>query len=275
MRTAALLATALALTLVTGAQAVGPSLPDVAGGLSASEVSYVVTPHASTTLLSKRIEGHTVAQAMIQGAWGIPLVTLGATSGRGGLSPDGRTLVLGDNVHPDGALRSHSRFAVVDTARLALLATVSLRGDYSFDALAPHGRWLFLIHHVPSDDNRYQVKAYDLRSRALVPGVIADKRQAGWLMAGYPVARATSAGGRWVYTLYQQANNYPFVHALDTVSRTAVCVGLPWEWAAAGASGEIGTAKLSLAGGKLTVIAGHTGKPAFSLDTASFRVTKL
>ncbi len=93
------------------------------------------------------------------------------------------------------------------------------------------------------------MKAYDLKAGELVPGVIADKSQAGWLMAGYPVARATSTGGRWVYTLYQQPDNYPFVHALDTVSRTAICIGLPWEWATAGASGEIGRATLSLGGG--------------------------
>ena len=41
-------------------------------------------------------------------------------------------------------------------------------------------------------------------------------------MAGYPVARATGPGGRWVYTLYRQPTNYPFVHALDTVARRAV-----------------------------------------------------
>ncbi len=49
----------------------------------------------------------------------------------GGLSPDGRTLVLGGNVHPDGTLRSRSRFAVVDTGTLALRRTIHLHGDYS------------------------------------------------------------------------------------------------------------------------------------------------
>ena len=98
--------------------------------------------------------------------------------------------------------------------------------------------------------------------------MIADKRQAGWLMAGYPVSRATGSDGRWVYTLYQQSNNYPFVHALDTVNRTAICIGLPWKWWKA--ADAIGRAKLTLDGHTLTVAG---GKARFALDTATFRVT--
>ena len=47
-------------------------------------------------------------------------------------------------------------------------------------------------------------------------------------MQGYPVTRAAGPGARWVYTLYRQPGGHPFVHALDAVSRTAVCVGIPW-----------------------------------------------
>ena len=68
------------------------------------------------------------------------MVTLGAP-GVGGLSPNGRILVLSDNVNSDGTLRDRSRFAVVDTRTLAIVRTIALRGDYSFDALSP-GRTL-------------------------------------------------------------------------------------------------------------------------------------
>jgi hypothetical protein len=47
-------------------------------------------------------------------------------------------------------------------------------------------------------------------------------------MQGRATARATTADGRWVYTLYQNPGGYPFVHALDTVKGIAHCVGLPW-----------------------------------------------
>ena len=58
--------------------------------------------------------------------------------------------------------------------------------------------------------------------------VSADKAQAGWVMEGSPMTRATSADGRWVYTLYSRPGGYPFVHALDTVNGVAHCIGLPW-----------------------------------------------
>jgi hypothetical protein len=267
MRAVAVLASAL--VLASAAAAAGPSLPDVNGSVAADEISYVTAAHGSTTALSKRIEGNVVARVTLPGAWGIPMVTL--RGAHGGLSPDGRTLVLGSNVNPDGILRDRSRFAVVSTRDLGLVRTISLRGDYNFDALSPAGRWLYLIHHVTSaPGTRYQVKAYDLRAGRLLPGVIADKRQAGWLMSGYPVVRATGRSGRWVYTLYQQANNYPFVHALDTTTRTAVCIGIPWQWAGETQGRAIGTARLAIDGRKL-LIAG--GKDAFTLDTRTFRVT--
>ena len=272
MRLAALIAVTLALAVADAAGGVGPSLPNVSGAVSADEVSYAVSFTKTSTTLSKRVEGRTVAHVSLQGAWGLPLVTL-TSSERGGLSPDGHTLVLGNNTQPTGELRSRSDFAVVDTRTLALVRTISLPGEYSFDALSPHGRWLYLIRHVVSTDNRYQVKAYDLKAGRLLPGAIADKRQAGWLMQGYPVDRATSASGRWVYTFYEQSNNYPFVHALDTVSRTAVCIGLPWQWASPYQSIAIARSKLSLVGHTLVIAGGH--HEGFTLDTHTFKVTKV
>jgi hypothetical protein len=268
MRPRAVLVLGFTLALTASASAAGPSLPDVNGSVAAAEVSYAAAAHGSTTTLSKRIEGKVVARRILPGAWGVPMVTLRGV--HGGLSPDARTLVLGSNVRPDGILRDRSTFAVVSTRGVRLVRTLSLRGDYSFDALSPAGRWLYLIHHVQSPPGaRYQVKAYDLREGRLLPGVIADKRQAGWLMSGYPIARAASDDGRWVYTLYQQEDNYPFVHALDTVSRTAVCIGIPWQWTGV-QGGAIGAAKLVLTGHEL-LIAG--GENAFTLDTRTFRVT--
>ncbi len=269
IRRSSMLAAVLALALTGVAAAVGPALPNIEGSVGANEVSYATALHGANTTVTKRVEGKVVAHVTLAGGWGIPIVTL-TRFDHGGLSPNGRTLVLGDDVHPDGTLRSSSRFAVLDTGTLALDQTIALHGDYSFDALSPAGRWLYLIHHVASGDNRYQVRGYDLQTGTLLPRVIADKRQAGWLMAGYPVSRATSPGGRFVYTLYQQSGNYPFVHALDTVNRTAICIGLPWQWA--GQDAAIATAKLTLAGHALRIAGGKSG---FVLDTRTFRVTKL
>lgn len=45
-------------------------------------------------------------------------------------------------------------------------------------------------------------------------------------MRGAPLTRVSSANGRWAYTLYDGAGTTPFLHALDTSSRSARCVDL-------------------------------------------------
>jgi hypothetical protein len=142
-------------------------------------------------------------------------VTLGGAAG--GLSHDGATLVVA-NVEPSNA---RSTFVVLSTQPLTPQLLVDLRGSFAFDALSPDGRTLYLIEHTTPDLSHYRVRAYDLALHRLLPNAIADKRQAGWNMSGYPVARATSADARWVYTLYRNDGGYPFVHALDSVRRTA------------------------------------------------------
>ncbi len=256
-----------ALVLAGTAWSVGPDLPALQHAtLGSGAARYVVRTSASGTTVRKLVRGRVAASATLTGGWGVQLATY--RGDLAGLSGNGRTLVLSDNVNPDGRLRPTSRFAVLDTRSLALTRQIELRGDYGVDALSPGGDVLYLIHHVSgSDVTRYQVQAYDLAAGRLLPGVIADKRQAGWVMAGSPVARITSADGRWVYTLYQQQDNYPFVHALDTASRTAICVGLPVDWT----KPWISTAHLALAGGKLRIEDGATTRAL--VDTRTFAVS--
>ena len=45
-------------------------------------------------------------------------------------------------------------------------------------------------------------------------------------MRGQPLTRATSPDGRWAYTLYDGAGKEPFIHALDTSTRSARCIDL-------------------------------------------------
>jgi hypothetical protein len=269
-----LLATLTALAVAQTSSAVGPSLPALDGGAAisaaSSAVGYTARLKGSSTTLQARAHGHTLRSATLQGGWGIQLATLsGALTG---LSPNGRVLVLSDNVRSDGSLRSQSRFAVIDTRTLALVKEVTLHGDYSVDALSADGDLLYLIQHVSRGDlTKYHVRGYDLRAGRLLPGVIADKSQAGWVMAGYPVARATTGDGGWVYTLYLQNHNYPFIHALDTVHRSAVCIGLPANWTISNGWISAASLKLSAAGLEVRTKAGTT---RFVLNTTTFQVTK-
>jgi hypothetical protein len=248
----------LALIAASSAGAAGPWL-----GTATNGVGFTATSHAGSTLLSDG--SHSL---LVKGKWGIPRVTL--DNGVGGLSADGRTLVLAqdDVAHNNGELSSESSFAVLSTKPLHLRKLVTVKGDFGFDALSPHGTFLYLIQHVSQENLfRYRVRAYDLHANRLLSRVIADKSQRRWLMDGYPVARASSADGRWVYTLYSNSNNYPFVHALDSVNRTAVCVGIPWDWSTD--QQAINNATLTVKGGTLAI----SGR--FALDRTTFKVRKL
>jgi hypothetical protein len=179
----------------------------------------------STTVNASHLNGVVLRWRDIRGHWGIPGVTINGVAG--GLSGDGRTLVL---VRAQTApAPTRSVFLVVRTSDLAPLQRVVLKGSFDFDALSPDGSRLYLIQHVSQRNlSRYVVRAYDLARRRLLPGRIADRTQRGWVMAGYPLARATSAGGRWIYTLYARPGGTPFVHALDAVRGVAHCIGIPW-----------------------------------------------
>jgi hypothetical protein len=187
----------------------------------------------------------------------------------GGLSPDGRLLVL---VEPPqyGGLRQQSRFVVLSTAKLARVSTVTLPGEFGFDAISPDRRILYVIQHASSQDLvRYVVRAYDLRARRLLPQAIVDKRELDETMRGYPVARATSPSGAWVYTLYtkQPGSTAAFVHALNAAGRSAFCVDLP-PWTG---GEDVWNARLELSGKVLTVRASSGG--AFArIDTGTLRV---
>jgi hypothetical protein len=275
-RSSLLLVATVALALASGAAGAGPSLPavDTGAGVATSQATgrFLTRLSASATTLEERRDGRLLRTATIPGRWGIQLVTLQGTLT--GLSPNGRVLVLSDDVAPTGSLRAESSFAVIDTRTLALTKTVALRGDYSVDALSPNGRMLYLIHHLAGrGGTSYQVRAYDLSTGGLLPGAIADREQAGWIMSGYPVARATGGNGKWVYTLYQQsgAYNYPFIHALDTVDHTATCIGLPVDWTTN--TDWISSAKLQLSA-RMLAIRTEQGKTQFVLDTNTFRVTR-
>jgi hypothetical protein len=79
-----------------------------------------------------------------------------------------------------------------------------------------------------------------------------------------------SPDGRWAYTLYDGAGAQPFVHALDTMGRTAVCIDLP------GLAGRQDLYELRLGvgsgGGGLTVE--KSGKPIVLIDPETFRVSE-
>jgi DNA-binding beta-propeller fold protein YncE len=140
---------------------------------------------------------------------------------RGGVSADGETLVL-----PSLDRGETTRFAVVSTRTLHLRKVITLDGLFTFDAISPDGRIVYLIEYL--SDTNYRVRALDAATGGLYEQVVVDKREIGEPMTGYPVTRATGEGGEWAYTLYGRDDRPAFVHALYTTQRAAVCVDLPW-----------------------------------------------
>jgi DNA-binding beta-propeller fold protein YncE len=138
-----------------------------------------------------------------------------------------------------------------------------LRGDFSFDAISPDGRTAYLIEYLsPNDQTKYAVRAYDMRARRLFRAPVVDKSQPGEDMSGVPLVRVSDSEGRWAYTLYSAAE-HPFVHALDTERRTAVCIDLD-------NFRNLGGVNLDLSGKRLTV--SNNGGTLAVIDTSTHSV---
>jgi hypothetical protein len=144
---------------------------------------------------------------------------------------------------------------------------VKLRGDFSFDALAPRGQTLYMIEHVNAQDAlKYRVRAYDLAAGRLLKRMVTDKRRWQSVMQGVPLARAHSADQRWAFTLYGGGSTM-FVHSLDTRKGYAVCIDLPQRFAGL----DMGKVRMRMQGeGRLAIRS--AGKTLVVLDTKKFRV---
>jgi len=192
---------------------------------SSDGTRYVTIPAGSRTIVERIAQhgGQVRAWRSLRGTFTIPAVAYDGSAG--GLSADGTTLVL---IEPRTSFpRATTKLVVLSSDGLKPLRVVKLQGDFSFDALSPQGSWLYFIHYVsPNDPTRYLVQAYDVLRGRLSAKPIIDPDEPGEKMRGNPLSRTMSADGRWAYTLYDGAGATPFVHALDTVGRSAHCIDL-------------------------------------------------
>jgi hypothetical protein len=272
-----LLCLALGLGTASAALAAGPDPGVALGGQGVAGPGgkrYVAVGGRGTTttvLAIRSRSGSIVRSTTLRGGFGVPAITFNGT--RGGVSSDGSTLVLADTRTGNGEypLKRHSSFAVLDTKSLRVRDRIELPGHYTFDALSPDGSRLYLIQHVSAVKlMHYVVRAYDLTRGRLLPGRIADKSQRGWVMNGMPLARATSADGRWVYTFYTNPGGYPFVHALDSVRGVAHCIGVPWK----GSENNLWHLRMSVRdGGRTLSLHWRSGKPYLAIAVGSWRIS--
>ena len=235
-----------------------------------------VAPGGSERLITRRAGRDTLVLAVrradreqvlrsrrIAGRWAVPAVTV--QGGTTGLSADGGTLALAEpvtNMPP-----AITPLAVLDARRLTVKRRITLDGFFTIDAISPDGNWLFLIQYEGDDFLDYRVRALDTRTGKFAPHDVVDPREPEEQMGGLPMLRTTSPDGRWAYTFYIGGEE-TFIHALDTVGRTAACIDLEMIPPDMDVSGY--SMRLSGDGGRLVVRNGK--RPIAFVDTRTFAV---
>jgi hypothetical protein len=224
------------------------------------------TKAGSTSVSALGQNGRVLRSTNIPGRYVIPAVALDGSPG--GLSADGTTLVL---IQPRRQFpQRETHLAFLDAQSLQLCDRLTLRGDFSFDAISPNGSHIYLIEYLSRrDPTNYAVRAYDAVAGSLLPESIVDPDEPGDEMRGSPVTRVASPDGRWAYTLYTGGGKHPFVHALDTVEGRAVCIDLP-AYAHHGARSS--GLRVSSDGGLLTLV--RRREPVVVIDTETFSVSR-
>jgi hypothetical protein len=196
----------------------GPPLALPAGQPAAGWRSlYTATRSATTTTVARMdvVSGRPLRSLRLSGRWTLPSTVIGGAPDAA--TADGRTLVLAR------AGARETRFALLDASLRRPPRTITLRGRFAFDAIAPDASRMFLIE--PRHGGHYLVRDYDLVRDELLPGAVIDKLEGEWQMEGQPVARAVPSAGPWIYTLYTKDEG-AFVHALNTEGY-ALCLDLP------------------------------------------------
>jgi hypothetical protein len=248
--------------MAVAALSAGAALADGPGAGAASTTNslfasggrmYTTAVHSRRTTLSLWRGTDKARRTVLDGALGFPVPTFDGTGE--GISHDGRTLLVA----------SGSRYVALDARSLAVRRDIRLRGQFSYDALSPTGRTLFLIQHPSPNSVHYYVRAYDLAQGRLRKEIVFDAREKGeGPMTGSPVTRATGPTGRWIYTLYARPSGALFVHALDSTDVRAFCVDL------SRSRGNVSHTKLELRPGRLVVVAGT--KRLAVIDTKTLRL---
>jgi hypothetical protein len=232
-------------------------------------VTFITGSHTEVARL--HTDGAEIARSRtIPGTYAVPAVAYDSSAS--GLSHDGRTLVL---IRPRRQIPSkRTSLAVLDAQRFLVRKTITLKGEFSVDAVSPDGGRVYLIQYQALsrhgfDPTKYAVRSLNVQTGKLDPAPIIDPREPDDKMGGLPVTRMMSADGRWAYTFYS-GGAHPFIHALDTVGRTARCVDLD----ALAKRQDLFQLRLRLARGghELQVVDGRR-RPVALMDTQTFRIS--
>src|SRR5258708_3355593 len=143
----------------------------------------------------------------------------------GGLSQDGRWLVLQAFDNNDAGLPTGTHFLVVGTSFKTAAKQIDLPGYFQFDAVSNDGKRLYLIEYLSS--TIYHVRLLDLGTGRLDPQIVVDKTDGNPAMTGLRLSGVASGDGHWLYSIYIREHQGAFVHALSLDGNIAFCIHLP------------------------------------------------
>jgi hypothetical protein len=188
------------------------SLPP--GTTSADGVWHVTAGarRISTVVSRYRVAGGSLAGSMlVDGRWRLE-----------GVSPNGRFAALVR--HAGGATHA----ALADLFYGRVVHRLRLQGELEVETVSLDGKRLFLIEHLRATGApRYLVRLFDLSRGRLASKPLRGAGEPS-VMAGLAWSGVGSPDGRWLLTLYlNTGRNLAFVHALDLVRSSPLCIFLP------------------------------------------------
>ena len=225
-------------------------------GTPSADWSHLYTVSGDVLIDINPQTGTKLQNLPLPGYFQLPPATI--TGVPGGLSQNGRWLVLERFDSSSGSVPSVTHLLVVDTSFGKRLRQIDLQGYFQFDAVSNDGTRLFLIQYVSSSE--YFVRQFDVGIGQLNPTVIFDKKDGGAAMAGLRLSGIASPDGNWLYSVYARQDKSPFIHALNLDGNLiAFCLDLPGSGFSSSSDAFHWSLALNAAGTHLYAANGATG----------------
>ena len=199
--------------------------------------------------------GATLNTILLPGNFRLPVATI--TGVPGGMSPDGRWLVVESFEGPTNTVPTTTHMLMIDTAASKVMHRVNLNGYFHFDAVSNDGLRLYLIQYL--NGKEYYVRLYDVSGGALDANIVVDKSDGNQAMAGVRLSGVASPDGHTLFSMYVRENESPFIHALSLDGPFAFCLDLPGNGYAKSDAEMHWSLAMDRAGSRLYAVNGATG----------------
>ena len=173
--------------------------------------------------------GAVLRTLQLPGSFKLPPATMSGIAG--GLSQNGRWLVLEAFDRTGNSTPSTSHMLIVNTSTSAVTARIDLAGFFEFDAVSNDGMRVYVIEYATSSNiagrSTYRVRVYEVTAGHLGDYTVVDKGGSTEPMQGLRLSGVFSPDGQWLYSVYVRENGGAFVHALNLSAPFAFCLDLP------------------------------------------------